>query len=181
MLNALKTFISFTKNIATTGAVYKTSKQVEREICSGINANTRLVIEFGAGQGNITREILRTLPSDARLISFEVNADFCHTICEQITDKRLHLVNGSALDFGEYVQSCEVPDVFISSLPLTIMNKGDVDQLLARIIDAMNGDSSFHQVMYSKVLAKRFKQLFGRYDYQTTMNLPPAFVFHCRK
>jgi len=71
-----KSVVDFTKNVKTTGALYQTSKQIEKEICSKIDQNTKVVVEFGTGLGNITQRILDKLPADGKLYSFEVKAEF---------------------------------------------------------------------------------------------------------
>jgi len=63
--NFFKTFLNFTKNLKTTGAVYKTNKKVEQEVCSKIDNTSKVVIEFGTGYGNITQEILKRMPKDS--------------------------------------------------------------------------------------------------------------------
>ena len=116
-----KSVVDFTKNVKTTGALYQTSKQIEKEICSKIDHDTKVVVEFGTGLGNITQRILDNLPPDGKLYSFEVKAEFLEDVKALIQDDRLVLINDGAQNFDKYVK--EEVDCFISSIPVTLIPK----------------------------------------------------------
>jgi len=46
-----------------------------RQMAAGIPANSKYVIELGAGDGVITPYLLDVLPPDAKLLSFEINPE----------------------------------------------------------------------------------------------------------
>lgn len=174
-----KTFYDFTRNLRTTGAVYETSHAAEREICSKLNGQTQVVLEFGAGHGNITREILKRLDDDVRLIAFEVNPEFCKIIQERIDDRRLLVVNDSASNFQRYVT---VPvDAIISSIPLTLISKQTGIDIISNSYQALRKGGYFSQVLYSRWHLSKFKRFFQRCSYVLLPNLPPEFVYHCQK
>jgi len=66
--NKLKTAIHLAKNIRTTGALYQTSKKVEREIGAKLtDKDNQIFVEFGLGHGNITEAVLsRIAPTSKR-------------------------------------------------------------------------------------------------------------------
>ena len=61
--------MSYFKNIFTTGAVTKTPKRVLKKIVGEIpSGNLKVVVELGAGKGEITRNIIANINSDCRNI-----------------------------------------------------------------------------------------------------------------
>ena len=151
----LKTVINFTKNIKTTGAFYKTSKKVEREICSNIDKNCKVVVEFGTGFGNITKRILSHLPPDAKLYSFEVNPDFVEDVQQLIKDERLILINDGAQNFPLHVK--EKVDCIISSIPLTIIPKEIGKDIIRKGYNALKDGKYLSQILYSKFHKRNLK------------------------
>ncbi|HMS52577.1 MAG TPA: rRNA adenine N-6-methyltransferase family protein, partial [Chitinophagales bacterium] len=62
----------------------------------------QVIIELGAGNGCITKELLNRMHPDSQLFSFEVNENFCTMLNSTIQDERLHLINDSAEHLTQY-------------------------------------------------------------------------------
>ena len=77
-----------------------------------------LVVEFGAGSGVYTRELLRRMGPEARLLAFEVDPQLAARVEAEIDDPRLRLVAGSAEDVESHLNG-EMVDVLVSALPFT--------------------------------------------------------------
>lgn len=178
--NFFKTFLNFTKNLKTTGAVYKTSKRVERELCSKIDKDSKIVIEFGTGYGNITQEILKRLPKDGKLYTFEVNEEFVNTVKNTIQDPRLFVINDSADNFGKYVE--EPVDCFISTIPFTLIPKEVCIDIVNKSYAALKPNRYFCKALYSKFHFKKFANIFDECSTATVLdNIPPAHIYYCKK
>jgi phospholipid N-methyltransferase len=135
---------------------------------------SRRVIEFGAGTGPVTREILKELPPDGSLTCFEINPNFCRCL-EQIGDPRLHVINDDAQNCEQYVES---PDCVVSGLPLTLFGRQAVEQILA--ISSRSG--KYVQLQYTPVLSKEIRRHFSDVKLRfVPQNFPPAFVYVCRQ
>ncbi len=52
-----------------------TSKYAIRRILNQIKPEQKTIIEYGAGDGVITKEILKILPADGKIIAIELNPD----------------------------------------------------------------------------------------------------------
>ena len=88
-----KTVLAYSKNVATTGALFETSKFVVREMSNLVTpGQPQVIVELGAGHGNITEGILKRMHPDSRLFAFELHKDFCDEIEARIADKRLQVV-----------------------------------------------------------------------------------------
>lgn len=170
---------SYIKNIRTTGAVYESSRFVSRNITHEINAlKVQVVIELGAGSGNITQRILSKLHPDSILYCFEIEPQFYERL-EEITDPRLHLIKDSASDIKKYVKSSSA-DIIISGLPLSLFDPYDRDELLKDCYAVLKKNGIFRQFLYS-LQKKYFSHIFDRVETSLEMNLPPAVLYSCYK
>lgn len=154
MINSLKTAISFTKNLFTVGAITETKPETVKEICSNLKNNEKLtVVEFGMGHGNMTKHILKSISKESKLISFEINEDFCKHVQKNIKDSRLTVVNDSALNFKNYVNG--QIDNFIISIPFTFLKDEEAIDLVTSCFDSLKANGTYSQVVYrEKTLMK---------------------------
>jgi len=177
----LQTAIEFTKNLFTTGAFAETSRAVELEICEHIPREPgKVVVEYGMGYGNITREILSRLAPDARLYAFEVNADFCKAVKDAIPDQRLVIVNDSAENLHKHVK--EPVHGFVSSIPFTFIPKETGDRIIRDAYEKLASGGYFSQVLYSAFHFKRFERVFDECSKKGLKgHIPKEYIYHCRK
>lgn len=172
--------IEFTKNLFTTGAFTETSRGVEVEICAHLPTGpNKIVVEFGMGYGNITREILSRLAPDSKLYAFEVNAEFCKTVKDENLDERLVVVNDSAENMNQHIEG--QVDGFISSIPFTFIPKEVGDQIIRASYEKLNPGCYFSQVLYSAFHFKRFEKVFDESSKKVLKNIPLEFIYHCKK
>lgn len=176
----LRNAIQLAKNLFTTGAFKETSRGVELEICARLPQGPgKVVVEYGMGHGNITREILSRLAPDAKLYAFEVNAEFCQVVKDEIRDERLVIVNDSAENLGKHVAT--PVDGFISSIPFTFIPKETGDQIIRLSYEKLNQGCYFSQVLYSGFHFKRFEKVFDESSKKVLKNIPMEYIYHCRK
>lgn len=179
MAKFLKTALSFTKNIKTTGAIGETSRFVEDEISSFITPDKKqIAVEFGAGHGNITKVILSKMHPESRLIAFEVEASFFDEL-RKIDDPRLQLENQSAGAVVE-VAGEEAVDCIISSIPITIIPKEIRHEILDNAKKSLKHGGRYTQVLYSKQIPL-FNKYFRVDDCKLVLNFPPAFLHFCTR
>jgi hypothetical protein len=93
-------------------------KRVLRRIDWG---TARVIVEYGAGVGTFTSEILRRMRPDAILVAFETNDEFVHYLSETLRDPRLHIVHGSAGQVGKVLERLGrgPADYVISGIPFS--------------------------------------------------------------
>lgn len=139
------------------------------------------LVELGVGTGCVTREILRRMRPDARLISLEINPKFLD-VSRRIADSRLTLRNAcaSALPVVLAEESVDRVDAIVSSLPLKIMDQDVVDRILDVCRACLRPDGRFHQYQYSLSHYPKLAERYGDVDVRFTIrNTPPAFVYQC--
>lgn len=181
MNQKLKTSLAYIKNIWTTGALSETSRAVELEICKYISKNdSKVIVEFGMGHGNITREILNTISPTSKLYSFEVNKSFCDYVRNSIDDERLIIINDGAENIKNHIN--ENVDAIIASIPFSFFSKEKGLGIIQDAYDLLNNKRYYSQVLYTKFNFKKFEQIFEECYIETIKkNTPKAYVFHCKK
>ncbi len=178
MIKFIKTSFSLTNNIKTTGAITETSIFVAREITKHINPDRpQLILEVGAGYGNVTREILKKMHPDSKLFSVELNTKFCLKIEETINDPRLTVINDSAENFETYLPKQKI-DAIISTLPFTFFSTQLAQSILSKFKNHLSTDGEFSQVYYSLRFLKQVKRYFSVNKVKITVNFPLGFIIH---
>ena len=180
ILKQLKTAFAFSKTLFTTGALYETSRNVEKEICTNLpEGDAKVVVEYGMGHGNITKEILKNLSPNSKLYAFEVNKEFCKHVANEIDDPRLVIVNDGAENLRNHVEG--PIHGFVSSIPFTFFSKKMANTILKGSYDALEDGYYFCQILYSKMHYKKFNAYFGNIYLRRFFGLPMEYIYHCQK
>lgn len=175
----IKTAISFSSNLRTTGALFQTSRKTEKNIAKLIkHHNPNLVVEYGAGLGNITKVILKNTKSECKIYIFEINPDFCEVL-KKNDDNRLVVINDSAKNINLYLN--EEIDLIISTIPFTLINKLELDKILETSAEQLKPNGSMYQVLYSSLFMNKLKKYFGEVSCKTLISLPFEFLYTCTK
>ena len=86
---------SFLEHPRAVGALLPTSQRAVSDMLDLARVpDAQLIVEFGAGSGVYTRELLRRMGPDARLLAFEVDPALVAQVQAEIDDPRLQLVAG---------------------------------------------------------------------------------------
>jgi len=166
------------------GAIAPSSRFLANNIIKHINFDeNQVILEFGCGNGAITNRILKKMPQSSRLISLEINYPFLKH-CEDRFKvyNNFEIYNHSAIDFDVLLNKLEVEkvDYLVSSLPLAILPKADLNILFKKIPLYLIDEGSFVQYQYSLNKYKYLKSIFDNVTLGfTPINLPPAFVYKC--
>lgn len=181
-----KEFLSeFIKNRKQVGSVTPSSRFLVKKMLAPVDFEKgRVFLEFGPGEGVITHEIVNRMHPDARLFSFEMNAKFCETLRADVTDERVQIIEGSATLARNLMteNGIEKVDAIISSLPLKVIPKEVVTELIHMTEDILRPGGVYVQYQYTLDAWKRLKGQFSevKLDF-TPLNVPPAFVYKCVK
>lgn len=159
------------KRFREVGTIVESWKFVAKAMAEEISG-TKHVVEFGAGTGPVTREILKYLPQDGKLTAFEINEEFCKDLY-RIEDPRLQVVCDDVRNVYNY---CEKPECIISGLPLAVFE----EQQRQQIFDIIAKADIYVQLQYTPLLRKRFKKYFPKVRVKyVPINIPPAFIYVC--
>jgi phospholipid N-methyltransferase len=163
------------------GALLPTSKRAVSDMLDlAAVPEAGLIVEFGAGSGVYTHELLRRMGPDARLIAFEVDPSLVARIAAETDDPRLQLVAGSAEDVEQYLDGGTEVDILVSALPFTSL-PGAVRQRVLDLSPKILAASGVMLVLqYSPFIQRELNRRFANVERRISpINVPPAFLFRC--
>jgi phospholipid N-methyltransferase len=141
-------------------------------------SKAKVIVELGAGTGVFTRAILKRMRKDARLFVFEINPAFVNQL-KTIKDKRMTLLAKPAEQLSRHVPRA---DAVISALPLMAFPQKSVQKILAEVKKVLTPEGIYVQFQYGIKSLKLLKRIFADVTLDfTPLNVPPAFVYRCKK
>ena len=167
------------------GSIIPSSRFLVERLLQQVEWNrTRVVVEYGPGVGNITREILKRLPPDAALIAIEMNKDFVRLLRDQNHDHRLKVVHGSAVNVRRVLKRfghCGA-DYIISGIPYTTLPEDVRVHVMHESRAALNGGGALLIYQFTRAVLPYLRREFGdvRTDFEP-LNVLPAQLFTCEK
>jgi len=172
------------KNLRTTGTVTRSSPALCRAAIGRIDFDqARVIVELGAGDGVITRHILKNLHPAGKVIAFEVFKDLCDDM-RAIGDPRLVVAEDSAEKIPEYLEKIGATqaDYIVSALPFAVLPPELGQRIVTTARDYLRPGGTYSQVHYSLKTRDYYRQAFGNVTTRwVPLNLPPAFVLYSQK
>ncbi len=166
------------------GAWSPSSKYLIKRVLKNVEKGLKVVVEFGPGEGAMTRAVLDHLALDGILIAIEPNTTFVGVL-SKIQDKRLRVIQGTAEQVMKEWKQHRIPeaDLILSSIPFSFLKPKEREALVALAYTHLKKDGLciiFHQYYPTakKVLEKVFKHAITTYEWR---NFLPCFVFIAKK
>ena len=178
ILSFLRTFIKKPKEVS---AFIPTLRRVAESIVNHIPLSANLVVEYGPGNGVVTKKILEHLAPGSKVIAIEILDEFVDVL-KKINDPRLKVVKGNvlqkSLDLSE-----ESVDVILSSIPLSRLEKNERRKLIEVSAKALkSGGKMIIYYQTSKlslpILENIFKEVEWHFD---PRNFTPYFILIAKK
>ncbi|MBI2139738.1 ribosomal RNA adenine dimethylase [Candidatus Woesearchaeota archaeon] len=173
----------FLRNYRSIGTIAPSSRFLIKKMLKPIDfSSASLIVEFGAGEGCITKEILKKMRPDAVLMSFEKNENI-FGILSGIKDKRLIAIKDGAEKLPSYLISFNLPkpDCIVSGLPLASLPKDAGKNIIDAVKTSLPPQGKYIQYQYSLKSFRGFREKFSSVKLDFTLwNIPPAFVYTCR-
>ena len=171
------------KNIRTTGTITRSGTLLCLAAIDRIDwSEARTIVELGAGDGVITRHILRHLHPEGKVIAFEVSDDLCDDL-RAIGDDRLVVANDSAEHLRHYLDEAgaDQADHIISAIPYAALPRGLGREILAAAKKNLRKGGRYNQVHYSLKTRAWYEESFASVEARRILlNLPPAWVLYCK-
>lgn len=172
----------FLANTAQVGSVIPSSSFLAKKMLPPTVPwhDIKRIAELGPGTGVFTRHIERKRDAASQFVLFEKNEAFRESLKRQYP----HLtIMEDALSLGEVVKLTGRPfDLIISGLPFANFSGELQDRLFRTIHDALAPEGTFAAFQYTLLLKKKFQTHFPYFEIgYTWMNVPPAWVFTCKK
>lgn len=182
-LSFLKTTI---RDIATVGAVTPSSGFVVKKVIEALPKGVKTIVEFGPGDGVITRQLLKKLPNDGRLLAIELNKEFARKM-KEIKDPRLIVVVGDA------VRACEIArknnigpvDAVVSGIAFTFNYFFIPEKTKKAIVESarklLRPKGAFILYQSSLLMLKFLKKDFFTAFVYEPRNFPPYFIIKAER
>lgn len=182
----------YLRNPKATGAIMQSSKHLAQSITQNINLeNADNIIELGPGMGAFTKIILQKKKENARFFAIEINPKLAQKLARKLPN--IDIALGSAQNLGEMMSArkMESADVIISGIPFAFLSAREQSIMLKNIYSALRVGGYFSTFTYHTSLfapnARTFKRAlhktFSRVETSKSilLNIPPAFVYVCKK
>lgn len=179
-IKSLKSLNSF----RTIGAIGPSSEYLASRMARQVDmTKMKCIVELGAGTGVLTKALLKAMRSDAILLSFEINQKFCDLL-KNINDNRLNIIEDSA----EYIEihldkfGFTKADCIFSGIPLVCLPKVTAKNIIHSVYQSLQKGGDYIQFQYSLTTLRKFKRIFNEVKIELELrNIPPAWVYKCRK
>lgn len=166
------------------GSIVPSSRFLIKQLLEPINwGRARVIVEYGPGVGGITMEVLRRMRPDGALIAIEMNPDFVSYLRASITDKRLHVVEGSAIEVDEILRRYghTRADYIISGIPFSTIEAPVRERILRKTCDVLAPGGAFLVYQFSTRVLQDLKRVFGYVGRKfEPLNVLPAHLFICQ-
>lgn len=174
-----------------TGAIAPSSRCLSQLITDTAHLSTKkCIVEFGSGTGVFTKEIIRKISSKCLFFCLEINQQF---VKETKNCPGAIVYHASAKDIKKYLLKHQqnTCDCIISGLPWAAFDQKLQEELLNAAYDSLEEGGEFltfaylqglflpRGIKFKKLLNKKFKHV--EKTKIIWKNLPPAFVYLCRK
>lgn len=165
------------------GAITKSSRYTVRAVLKSIRPGYTSVVEYGAGDGTITKELLTRLPAAARVVAVELNKNFLPRLHE-IKDARLSIKNEDVVRLSDDFAAAGLTsvDAVISGIPFTFFSASVRDQVVRNTHRQLQEGGVFVVYQYSLLMLPVLKKYFRRVTVHfVLLNIPPYFVMVAEK
>jgi phosphatidylethanolamine/phosphatidyl-N-methylethanolamine N-methyltransferase len=183
---------AFLRRPSTMGAVAPSSARLAAVLASVVPAaGNPVVVELGPGTGAVSAVIDERLPAGSRHLAVELDADMVAHL--QRSRPSLEVVHGDACDLGKLLSERGVDhvDAVVCGLPWALFDDATQAEILGEISRVIGDKGAFTTFAYLPGMAlsaaRRFRRtLRGAFEevlVSATVwrNLPPAFVYVCRR
>jgi len=164
------------------GAVTSTSDHVVKKLIEKINfKNTETIVEYGPGNGVITRILLNNMKPNATLYVFETNENFIIDL-SKIKDSRLFIINDDAENAKQVLESkyqIKKVDYIVSTIPFTLIDNKKRKSIINDSFILLKEKGRFITYQYSLLIFNLIKWKFKSVQWKfVLLNLPPAFIIY---
>lgn len=164
--------------------VLPSSKALIKRVLRSMDfAKAKTFVEFGGGEGCITRELLTRMAPDARLLVFELDAHLAEHLRNQFgRDPRVVICESDAAGFQDELHKLGLTrtDYVVSGIPFSYIPPAKKKEILHAVHDGLTPDGLF--IVYQVTMELRgHGRMFAACEVEYFLgNIPPMFVlaFH---
>jgi len=156
---------------------------VDRTVKAMNLTQAKVIVEYGAARGVMTRRILEKMRPDAKLLAIEFNADLYKEL-QDLHDPRMTAIHGDVREIDKILAKHgeHGADVFVSGVPFAFFSGRGRHELLTKTSALLNPGGRFVAYQVTTHLIPMLPDYFSKVDTQFEVrNMPPHFVFTALK
>lgn len=175
----------FLRHGTRVASIAPSSPSMARELCRYVDpGRPQRILELGAGTGAVTREIVRRMNPESRLIAVEIDTDFAKRLAGIIPAGRGEILVADVRELDTELdrRGVHAVDLVISGLPMPSLPKRTI-AAVRRLTESHAESAWFSQLTEFPwgVYQSFYERLFASVTYRRVpVNLPPGGVYHCR-
>lgn len=164
------------------GAVMPSSRWAVREILDRVPDRLSAVLEYGPGDGVITKRLLDRLDSAGRMLVIEANPTFAAGLAK-IADQRFSLVHGDATVAADYAREHGLAsfDLVISGIPFSMLPDKTRKDVVDMTWSLLRPGGTFLVYQTSPLMVPYLKRRFAVKTSFELRNIPPYFIMQAIK
>jgi len=164
------------------GAIAPTSNNLAKKVIEKLTFEKEaIIIEYGPGDGVITKMLLDKMTTNSVLYVFETNKTFIKKLIE-IKDNRLIIINDNASKARLVLKNCynvEKVDYIISTIPFSFIKKNKRRRIISVSYKILKEQGKFITYQYSFFIFHLLKTKFKNVNWEfILLNIPPAFIIN---
>jgi phospholipid N-methyltransferase len=174
-------FGEFVREPAMVGSAVPSSRKMVERLLEPVDwSRIRLLVEYGAGTGQLTRAALERMNPAARLIALDTSPGFTRYLRRAISDPRLRPVTASAADIGLVLadEGLSGVDCILSGIPFSTMPRETARQIMDATAQLLTPDGLFiayqMRAAIEPLVHARFARVRRAYEWR---NLPPCHLY----
>ena len=171
----------FLRNPKEVGSIVPSSRFLTRRVLEcGRVSQARVIVELGPGPGVFTREILKRMPADAKLVAIEISSDFVHVLRREYRDSRLTIYAGSSTDLEKALAEAGETraDLVVSGVPFSTMERGAGRATLEAAKRVLSERGRFVAYQFRSHVRRFAEPVFGPAETHSGFwNLPPMRIY----
>lgn len=174
----------FFKQPLLLASIIPSSRYVVRRLLERIDwEEARVIVEYGPGIGNVTREMLRRLRPDGVLLALELNPEFVEFLKREYDDPRLRVVHASAADVREVLAGFGLAraDYIVSGIPFTTLPNGVRERIMSESRHALDEGGEMIVYQFLRTVRPYLRRMFGRVEEEyELLNILPTRLYYCQ-
>jgi phospholipid N-methyltransferase len=182
----------FVRHPKLIGAVVPSSAALARRVVASMDwTNVDSALEYGAGTGVVTKYILSRLRPGAKFVAIEINSTFAAVLREQFPGVAVSQDSVANVASVCEQHGLETVDAIVSGLPWASFSDQEQTTYLDATMSVLKPEGQFVTFGYWQGLllpaGRRFKKKLRRYFTEVRRskpiwaNVPPAFLYRCRR
>ena len=165
------------------GAITASSKYTIRTMLKRVKGTHRYIIEYGAGNGVITKKFLALLPPNGKLVAIETNEELLKEL-RAIGDPRVKVIHGDVAELSKNLLALGIPsvDLVISGIPFSFFDPNMRKRIIANTYQQLSPSGTFLVYQFSPLVLPILKKYFKKVKlYYEVRNLFPYFIMVAEK